>query len=153
MHAHDAVQHKPAPVVQPSSGAIDPLAAVLALTGRQSASPSVAPPQTPGKSGVRHGKGQHRGQASTRVGGPQGVNGNGSTASSYGQHNAAAKRHHGKAHHATTANPNPNPTSSPGRCRANNGRGVGNGGGTTANTRSHNVQPSATPAPGLRRCR
>jgi putative nucleotidyltransferase with HDIG domain len=152
MHVQEAVQHKPPAVVQETSGTIDPLAAVLALTGRQSAAPqSVAGPQEPGKSGAQHGKGHARGHDSARVGGPSAAHGNGSTASSHGQDNAVKKRHHGRAHHDATK-PRPNASASPGRCTMNNGSGVGNGGGTTTNTHSHNVQPGVTPAPGLIRC-
>jgi putative nucleotidyltransferase with HDIG domain len=149
--AHEAVHHHPAAVVQQNSGGIDPLGAVLALTGRRQAPTSVAGPDLPGKSGAQHGKGQHRGQASTRIGGPQGPHGTGADASSHGQKTATTKRHHGQAHHDATKQSS-TATASPGRCTMNNGSGVGNGGGTTDNTRSHNVQPGVTPAPGLTRC-
>jgi len=153
LHTHEAVHHPPAHVVEQSSGTIDPLAAVLALTGRQSTQQSIAGPDAPGKSGAHHGKGHHRGHNSARVGGPQSPHGNGADASSHGQTNAAAKRHHGQTRHdATNPRPTATATASPGRCTMNSGSGVGNGGSTTTNTHSHNVQPGVTPAPGLIRC-
>src|SRR4051794_40290375 len=43
-HAREAVHHTPAAIVQQRNGPVDPLAAVLALTGRQSTPQTVAPP-------------------------------------------------------------------------------------------------------------
>src|SRR4051794_37336879 len=59
VHAHEAVHHSPAPIVQQSSGPADPLAAVLALTGRRSTPQTVASPHgnSHGKSAAHHGQG------------------------------------------------------------------------------------------------
>lgn len=154
VHVHEIAHHKPAPVVQQSTAPVDPLAAVLALTGRQSAPQTVAGPTshpTHGKSATHRSTGKHQGQASTRARGPQSSHGNAAATSNQGRHNAATKRHHGQAHRDLTK-AIPVQTSGAGRCASNKGSGVGNGGGAQPNTHSHNVQPGVTPAPGLTRC-
>ena len=156
VHAQDAAQQdKPAPVVQQSSAPVDPLAAVLALTGRQTQQ-AVAGPAAPRGAHATHGKGaaghgKHHGQASVHTRGPQSSQGHGATASKKGQRNAAAKRHHGQGLPDVTK-AIPAQTSAAGRCASNKGSGVGNGGGAETNTHSHNVQPGVTPAPGLTHC-
>jgi hypothetical protein len=154
VHAHQVAQHhKPVPVVQQSTAPVDPLAAVLALTGRRTPSQTVAVP-TPsashGKSAAHRANGKHHGKGSTHAHSPSASAGHG-VASTKGRQNAAVKRHHGQAHHDATK-ATPTQTSTPGRCGSNRGSGVGNGGGANTNTHSHNVQPGVTPAPGLTRC-
>ena len=155
IQAHEVATHsKPAPVVQQSTAPVDPLAAVLALTGRRAAPHAVAAPTpapTHGASATAHGKRAQHGHSSVLARGQQDTPGHGTTASAHGRHKSATRRHHGQSHHSVTS-PVPTVTSTVGRCASNNGSGVGNGGGTDPNTHSHNVQPGVTPAPGLARC-
>lgn len=173
-HVHEAALHHPAPAVQSSTGAVDPLAAVLALTGRRSAAPQVAAPAPVHGQSATHSKAsghaataQHRGQSAahsrgqaTHTAGAQG------SGSAHGQQTATTKRHHGqttrktttrsvtkKATTTATAPATNSSAATAGRCGSNSGSGVGNGGGTAGtNTQSHNTQPGVVLPAGLSRC-
>lgn len=151
VHVHEAARHAPAPVVQQSNGPVDPLAAVLALTGRRPATQPAAAPAAHGKSATHAGKAHHQGKASLHArGNASGVH-RPATETPPGNDTATAKRHHGRTTHAIVT-AKPAVPVAPGRCTLNNGSGVGNGGGVIDNTHSHNVQPGVTPALGLSRC-
>jgi hypothetical protein len=155
-HVHQGAHHHSPPAVeQTTSGSVDPLSAVLALTGHRSLSTATSPSHVhKGKSAasVHNKRSGHASEKGLEHGqGPGGQSGKGSSKSNHGRHNSASKRHHGKSHKATT----PTLTSSSvtvGRCGGNNGSGVGNGGGTTTNTHSNVTQSSGPLPPGQTRC-
>ena len=179
--AHDVAHHHPAPVVQRSAGPVDPLAAVLAITGRRAdpspPSPStVAPARSHGKSQAPDGKGRHHGHANAQAqhhGQGAGAHGNGKAnghankSNGNGHRAAGANAHHGQAPttkvvksatnnaagvtHTTTGTTR---AATAGRCGGNNGAGLGNGGATSTTTKSQspNAQPGAQLPAGLTRC-
>ena len=174
VHVHDAALHHPAPAVQSGTGAVDPLAAVLALTGRRSAAPqTIAPPATHSHHAT-HGKVNGHAANARRHGEPsahghsQPAHGAAAQSSTPGRRTAATKRHHGQGTHTTvttgavtkkatasskTSSTTTSSASTAGRCGYNSGTGVGNGGGTAGtNTQSHNSQPGVVLPPGLSRC-
>jgi putative nucleotidyltransferase with HDIG domain len=162
---HDVARHHPTPIVQRSAGPVDPLAAVLALTGQRAvsgpaANPATAPP-VHGKSAQHRTEGKHKGKANGHSNGHSNghanahANGGGTNANGHGKDNAPGqqtaevKRHHGRSSHQSAvvkpATKNANGVTHTttgttraavaGSCGGNNGAGVGNG-GTTNTTKS-----------------
>jgi putative nucleotidyltransferase with HDIG domain len=136
-HVHEPV-HRPPAVVQSGGGTVDPLAAVLALTGQRSV-PSASPagPANHGKSAAST-RGKHSGRAAANArshghaaGGQLGngngnSHGNGGSTTNHGRQTAAGKRHHGQRHQSPSLTPTV--ANSPlARCGGNNGSGVGGG--------------------------
>ena len=155
-HVHQGAHRQSPPAVeQTTSGSVDPLAAVLALTGHRSLTTTTSAGHGHGKVAA-HAHSKRAGHASVQGlahgNGPGGNSGNGASKTTHGRTNATTKRHHGQAHKAATT-PTPTATSTTlGRCGGNNGSGVGNGGGTTTNTHSHVADPTIPRPPGQSRC-
>jgi putative nucleotidyltransferase with HDIG domain len=155
-HVHQGThQQRPPAVVQTDSTTVDPLAAVLALTGHRSLSPTAPVTHAHHGKSAAQSHSKRAGHASVNGlahgHGGDGQAGKASGKTSHGRHNGTRKRHHGRAHQATIATPTVGP-SPLGRCGGNNGSGVGNGGGTTTNTHSQNTPTDPNPPPGLRYC-
>ena len=155
-HVHHGTHHQRPPAVeqQTTTGSVDPLAAVLALTGHRATPGASANAHANHGKSAAHSHGKHLGQASTHGAGHGNGNGNGATGqgNKHGRHNAKGHHHRHHGHANTSSGSTPNRSKSPGRCGGNNGSGVGNGGGTTSNTHANVTQSTTQQPPGQRHC-